>query len=313
MKFETKAYEDWLSKIKKELKTEDLSSFNTTISENIQINPFFGRKPEKTKGNREVKSWKHKIIYQASTIQNSIFLEDLAGGIDYVEIHVNQPDTAWNEVFKDVIFDYIDLVFVLTDRQSTSELKAELAGFDRSFNMVSNKEILQVDAENYIHQLKEGFKQLVDKMDDCEDNDSRMAILNSFRVIRKISAKIIEELAISEAIELLSYNVCKGFGLNPKCVPMHAECLVAFDDVERNYIDVSMKALIAGLANYNAIYIQAASSERTSFHHRISRNVHHLLKEESNLHFSRSAFKGSQQVKLIRDEIAKEVWSFLHR
>lgn len=311
MNFETTAYKDWLSKIKKELKTEDLSSFHTTVSDNVPIDPFFGRKPENAKGNRHTKNWKHKSIYHASTINNKILLEDLAGGIDLVEIHVDQHGTDWTKVFKDVIFDYIELVFYPSNTSSIAGLKEELNVFGRDFQIGKTDHVLELNATNYIDQLKDGFGKLVREMDECSDDNSRMEVLKSFQVHRTISAKIIEELAISEAIELLSYNVCKGFGLNPKNVTMHADCLVAFEDVDRNYIDVSMKALIAALASYDAVYIQSASQDRISFHHRISRNIHHLLKEESNLHFSRSAFKGSQQIKQIRDVIVKEVWSSL--
>ncbi len=311
MKFDLVAYEDWLSKIKKELKKDDLTELHVPISGKISIDPFFGRKPENTEGQRQVKTWKHKAIYLTSKLNNELLLEDLRGGIDCVEIIVDQSNTNWSKAFDNVIFEYIDLRFLVNDADELERTKEELKIFDKDFQISTGEKILQLKAEDYIAELVTGMQKLIQDLDDCMDNEARTDMLSSYRIDRKISAKIIEELAISEAIEILLYNVCKGFGLRPKGILSHAECLPLFEDVERNYIDLSMKALIASLGNYEAIFIAQATDVKASFHHRISRNIHHLLKEESNIHFSRSAFKGAYQIEQIRNKIVHAVWDKL--
>ncbi len=311
MNFDNVSHIEWLNKIKRELKNDDLSGFNVNVSEVLSINPFFGRKSEKSKGIRQFKNWKHKKTYSSNSLNNKLLLEDLAGGINYVEIQVDQLNTDWEKAFNQVIFEYIDIEFIVPNSDFAKSLVEELNVFEKEFIIKLKDRIIQLDASNYVSQLTDGIKEMLRSLDDCENNDLRVELFNAYRINRKVSPKIIEELALSEAIDVLSQNICKGFGLNPKNINCHADCIAMFDDVERNYIDISMKALIAALANYDAIHIDKASDERPSFHHRISRNIHHLLKEESNLHFSRSAFKGADQVREIRNSIAHEVWSNL--
>ncbi len=307
--FESISHDQWLAKIKKELKTEDLGSFHTLVSDHISIDPFFGRKPEQKNGQRIVKSWQHKICIKASSIDNELLLEDLAGGIDYVEIQVDQQGTDWEKAFDGVIFEYIDLEFIIDDKDWMPIIEKELSSFNSDFRLSLSSSILQLDAKDYVAQLTEGFERIIRDLDQFPENEERTAKLKSYRINRLISPKIVEELALAEAIEVLSYNLCKGFGMEIFSIKSHASCMPMFEDVERNYIDLSMKGLIAGLAHYDAIFIDQAHQKKPSFHHRVSRNIHHLLKEESNLVYTRSAFKGAEQITKIRNKIAQAVWN----
>lgn len=311
MNFETISHEAWLEKVKKELKKEELSEMHVSLTPNISIDPFFGRKPANSDGTRIVKDWEHKQIYTASTLSNKTLLEDLAGGINSVEIIVDQSASNWNKILENVIFDYIDLSFLIENKMSTEDLRNELDSLTNEIKILDNNLIFKCNSIDFVEQLKSIFKQIVTLLDNCEDENSRIKLFQQIRIDRVISTKMIAELGISESIEILSYNICKGFGLQYKCLEMHAICLTESDNVEANYIDLSLKALNAALGNYDAIAIDVASKENTSFHHRISRNIHHLMKEEAVLTQSRSAFKGAYQVKEISNKISEEIWSYI--
>jgi len=313
MSFSPISHEKWIEKIKKELKKDDLSSFDVAITPRISVNPFFGRKPKENKGSRVEKDWQNKQVYYSSQLDNKLLIENLVGGINSIEIHVDQIQNDWTTLLKDVIFEYINLSFVIEVELTSDELKRQLSSLDFDPTIIDKKFILRSDDVAFVEQLKEHFTFLINELDSCSTLEERELLFASFRIDRKMSSKMIAEIALSDAIEILSINLCRGFGMKERCLSMHAYCgLESNETLERNYIDLSTKALNAALGNYDAIVIAPASADRASFHHRISRNIHHLLKEESVLHQSRTAYKGAYQVTEISHKIADEIWTFVH-
>lgn len=308
MSFNIIPHDQWLEKIKKELKKEDLSDFQVQLPSNITIDPFFGRKPLDSKGHRIEKPWSHTQQYFSSSLQNKILLEDLAGGINKVEIVVDSTGNDWKKLLNEIIFDYIDLSFILTDSISREDLTSELSVFPSPFPIQHPDYTFTNDAVDFPAQLTQIFQQIINILDNCSSPQDRQEIFQQLRINRKISARTISELAISDTIQILSHNICKGFNMKSQAIQMHAYCQPESDDLEKNYIDLSLKALNAGLAHYDSICIAPASSAKASFHHRISRNIHHLLKEEALLHQSRSAFRGSYQVEQITEKLCQHIW-----
>ena len=316
MSFSTVNHSKWIEKIKKELKKEELSGFNVAITPSISIDPFFGRKPKAAKGNRLEKDWKNKQVYYSSTLDNTILLEDLVGGINTVEIYVDTPRNNWKKLLEEVILEYIQLTFIITDQAGLvkEELVEQLNLVVKNPVIKDRSIIFQSNEVEFVEQLTDHFKAIVALLDQSPSIEERNSLFDTLRIDRKISAKMISELTISDAINIISRNICKGFSMEERCVKMHAFCEVeANETLERNYIDLGSKALNAALASYDAICIAPAAEERASFHHRISRNIHHLLKEEAVLHQSRSAYSGAYQVNEITNVICHKIWKEISR
>ncbi len=316
MSFTAVSHSQWIEKIKKELKKEDLSDFNVAITPSISIDPFFGRKPHKTGGNRIEKDWKNKQVYRSSTLDNTILLEDLVGGINTVEIYVDTAKNNWKKLLEEVIFDYIKLTFIVTDEAhlKKEELVEQLKAVVKDPAIKDRSTIFRSNAVEFVEQLTNHFKAIVALLDQSPSIEERNSFFDSLRIDRKISAKMISELAIADTIDIISRNICRGFSMEERCVKMHAYCEIDTDEtLERSYIDLGSKALNAALASYDAICIAPASEERASFHHRISRNIHHLLKEEAVLHQSRSAYSGAFQVNEITNVISHKIWEGISR
>ena len=319
MDFKTISYEEWIARLQKELKSEDLSKFHVRIDKGLTTDPFFQRNTSGQSGSRVEKIWKAKHVFQGKSVDNHQLLQCLEGGINSIEIYEANEIEDLQTLFKNVFLDYIDLHLHLTN-----ESQIDLDNFVSFFNSLDNSEKFNIyyyptTSNNYnsksdneiVNELSEIFNDIIQEIDQSDNIQSKA---REFRITRYLSKDIIKEIAIRRAISLLWNNTLAGFDLEKIELKVHATCIAEENkELESKYIAISSKGLTAVMAGYESVYIAPASEEKRVFHQRISRNIHHLLSMESFIQKSNEAFKGSYQIERIAKEIAEKCWKNIGR
>lgn len=125
------------------------------------------------------------------------------------------------------------------------------------------------------------------------------------------------EVAKFRAIRLLWNTLLKGYGLNSsRQLHIHAESTrqnKTITDSYNNMLRLTTEAMAASAGGVNSLLIHSYDEhfkEPGEFSKRISRNIQHILNEES--HFSKVSdpAAGSYYIEKLTDIIAKEGWSY---
>ena len=125
------------------------------------------------------------------------------------------------------------------------------------------------------------------------------------------------EIAKFRAIRLLWKTLLKGYGLNSSLeLHIHAETTrqnKTITDSYNNMLRITTEAMAASTGGVNSLIVHPYDEHFNApgdFSKRISRNIQHILNEES--HFSKVSdpAAGSYYIEKLTDTIAKEGWSY---
>ncbi len=83
------------------------------------------------------------------------------------------------------------------------------------------------------------------------------------------------------------------------------------NDVHHNMIAAGSKALSAICGGVDRLIIAPSEKDPTSFYRRISRNIHHILRYESNLETIKDPVKGSYYIETLTRQLVERAWSKL--
>jgi len=131
-----------------------------------------------------------------------------------------------------------------------------------------------------------------------------------YRVYISISTNYLTEIAVLRALRILLLNLWKAFGLDLKQSPkIYAE--LEFDaklDENTNLIVQTSKAVSAVLGGADALSIKSPDTENNVHYRRLSRNIHHILRHESNLHHRVDPLQGSHLLEHLTTQFALKSW-----
>lgn len=328
MAFDKIPHDQWISKVKKELKLDSLSTKQVPISESLTVNPFFEREIISVESTRKEKLWNILFRSSASKVDNAILLDELQGGVNHLRIDHSEEIEDLHDLFDQIEFSFIHATFSYSEAVCTLDIK-DLIEFIESKNAGSYCTII-------INSLDEAMIEMIDNVsikkqfeyeitsedvtaqltwfaEDFIAKNDQLYFENSTVVLSKIiSNNIIQELGIKHAMDVLIQNIDTGYKTHIPPINFHANCYREAEvDLEKQFILLSSKGLTAALASYNSIFIDSSADSSASFNRRISRNIHHLLQMESFIQHSSEAYKGSYQIEKIGEEIAEEVFKKL--
>lgn len=331
MGFTQTTHEEWIAKVRKELKLDDLSAKAQQIDQHLSCDPFFERNPKEIEGFQREKTWKIREVFDAKVNDNSDLLTALQGGVNSLEIinagKINKP----SEFFHDIHLDFIELHLIFESETNDPDQNGLIKYLEKqSAEKKLNVRVVQADVnskhmwnvsrftinadEDITDSLTNTFDDIINYIDEAGNKDHAIHLASKIEIEKVIGPKIIQEIAIRKAIERLWEQVCLGFDINMKTPLLYANCIADKNlELESKYIEQSVKGLSAAISAYDSIYIAPADTSKAEFHNRISRNIHHLLQMESFVQKGYKAYVGSYQIEHLATEIAKKVWKNIGR
>lgn len=142
--------------------------------------------------------------------------------------------------------------------------------------------------------------------------------LDPEKIVRKISFYIsigedyFIEIAKIRALRYLMQNILRNYSLENISINIHAICssnTLSNFDTYNNVLRLTTQAMSAILGGVNSCEIPNFSLQtNTDFTNRISANIQHILRDESNLEQAMNAAEGSYYIDYLCTEIVKKSW-----
>jgi methylmalonyl-CoA mutase len=127
------------------------------------------------------------------------------------------------------------------------------------------------------------------------------------------------EIAKFRALRLLWKNLLNAYGLGDSKAFIHAETTLqnkSSADAHNNMLRSTTEAMAAVTGGADSLTIHpydAAYNQPESFSRRISRNIHHILADESHLDKVNNPADGSYYIESLTSEITEKAWQFFTR
>ena len=344
--FEKADKKDWLLQIEKDLKGKPLSILEKELEEGININSINSAEDINQPLNigRENSIWNFAESFSDKTTNQEI-LESLNRGINEISIpYSNQFQNQLKEVNPDFISinvytnsfedlngitisegaianDVFDRSLQTGENISEDILNNWKSGFLSASTKykkaktlcVDNLHVQEAGATSYL-QIASIFSAFADYLNLLPEDEVIPALNRSFVRIG-LSKNYFLEISKIRALQYLWPNFCKAY-TDKKVNCLYILAQTSTSDLTRvdektNLLRLTTQAISGVLGGANAISIQpfdTLNQTSSALAKRASINIHHLLKEESNLHVVTDAAKGSYFIESLTKEIAEKSW-----
>lgn len=278
--------------------------------------------------NRKSNEWKNcfKIEVKDEIQANLICLKALMQGADCLYFEINGSNTDWNELFKDIQFEYINSKILFLNQNDLD-----------TFN--------QFVGENEIQNITLMMDPLINGF---EKNDSRSVLLNGFE-LQQIGANTWQEIGILlstfheillndgtkfhfhlgigqnyfleiakiRSLKWLCNYLCEIYQISPE---IHFSAEIGFmnkslKDPYTNLLRQTTEAMAAISGGVSEIIIRPyddlSANGSNDFTRRMALNISNILKEESYFDFVKDPLKGSNIIELLTEKITLKAWDFL--
>ncbi len=333
--FSSTSFDEWIEKIKTDLKGKELKSLKKDSLEGVRQMPFSAPLPD-IPGNDEALDMHPKntwdcieiIADKESNAANKHALHALMNGADGLHF-VFQENWDWEEVSKGINFEYISVYLDLS--MCDPDLNEEIFKVCPSLNWISStsKSLGKTCTNNIVKAVNEGamvdtelavalneLKSLIEK-DLAADLNEDEASAKVFALMATNSNHLIEVAKI-RAIKYMYAFMLEKMGVKHDCskflhvysIPQAANKFSK--DVENNLLRMSSELMSTLLGGSDAIGIlpyNLSKEEASMLSYDISRNVSNLLREESYLDKCADPTKGSYYFEELSAKIISKSWS----
>lgn len=319
MKFSCTTKQDWINKIKTDLKTEDLSKIEFHLNDQLSYLPIFNLSDTKDLNVDpflQPKNWKSGIIL--NDYSNEYVLSQLANGVECLKLSLNNNQPLSN-LYKDVVpsIIYTDLNFdnnipdhVLSYFKNNQDcrgclnldLDAELS--NKSFNNFHHYSIRENSTLNLDRSIISIVSDIVKLFENHVDP-------NKIRIEMTMSDDIVRSQVKARTIRILWHNLINHFKLNETnpFLVCHFSQTEENINLETKLIQRTNMAVSSVLAGANIIYFNTVKDERELI--RLSHNISHLLKQESGLDIIQDPLAGSYALERLSVDLASQIWDEL--
>jgi len=351
--------EDWLSKIREDLRHKSVGEMDWDFDDELAISPFVHADDIEI-GSSSIEFDAHWEIAEEFNVidesrANAEILESLNGGCEVILLKVNDiPD--WSILLEGVDLGLIKTYVIPGAEEMTEALIASLDGFLQKMTVnraIHAKSSTQTETTEQTDSIVQRDKtQQAKSHADTTSKSPVVHIRNDKSVIggpahMYIDKTIVEglEQTIQEGIQLISQSYDQD---TVECVVeigdayfveiarlralriLWTNSLRALElekpslfvegrfsqrdmtsDVHHNMIAAGSKALSAICGGVDRLIIAPSETEPTSFHRRISRNIHHILRYESKLDTIKDPVKGSYYIESLTQQLVERAWSKL--
>lgn len=253
-------------------------------------------------------------------------------GLDYISIHFDASKKIdWLKfisIFNEVVPSFCKNPKALLGSidfdpfDKPTEAKMKMA---KSLLMIKNRKsprfkVITLDSSNSYKGDESVVKEvsmLLSKGSDCLANFSTKTnvekVLNAIRFEFSIGLNYYLSIAKIRAFKKLWPLVLKGYRVKniAPFIGAHLHPSTQVENHNTNMIQATtqaMSAVIGGVDHLSILPADKVSKKSTAFGNRIARNIHHLLKMESHLHFVEDPAAGSYFLEELTDQICELAW-----
>lgn len=327
--FEEVSKEEWLSKIREDLRGKDIGEMDWDFDDDLTIRPFVHGDDIKA-GSSDIGFEAHWEIAEEFTVihegdANKEILEALAGGCEIIMLRVKDlPD--WSALLdrvnlgmiKTYVIPGIDemtqaLISSLDDFLQTipdsikqpSDSKAPLVHIRNDKSVIGEPAHLHLD-KTVVVGLAKTIHEGIQLITQPYDHDTVECVV-------EIGDAYFVEIARVRALRILWANSLAALGLDKPTLFVEGRFSNRdmTEDVHHNMISAGSKALSAISGGVDRLIIAHSDPNPTSFHRRISRNIHHILRYESKLDVIEDPVKGAYYIEQLTRQLVESAWSKL--
>lgn len=327
--FEGVSKEEWLSKIRADLRGKSIKEMDWDFDDELTINPF-GHVEDIVAGSSDIDFKAHWEIAEEFNVidekeSNEEILMALAGGCEVLMLRINGlPD--WSILLTDVnlgmiktyvipktdemtqalissLDDYLKDIPEPKDRTNTQE--APLIHIRNDKSVIGGPAHLHPDItviEGLAKTIQEGI-QLITQPHDHSEVECVVEIGDSYFV----------EIARLRALRILWANSLMALDLDGPALFVEGRFSDRdmTGDVHHNMIAAGSKALSAISGGVDRLIIAHSDPNPSTFHRRISRNIHHILRFESKMETIEDPVKGAYYIENLTAQLVEKAWSKL--
>jgi methylmalonyl-CoA mutase len=323
--------EKWRDKIISELKENSNRIHYKNDIEEIEIDiTQAASKSFETNENRNSNEWKNcfRIEVKDEVEANQSCLNALMQGADSLFFEINNSNTNWSKLFKDIQFEYIQTRISIsskTERESFVNFATEnrieqiylvidplAEEFDSNENasfLLNGFELQQIGANTWqeIGVMLSTFHELL-----IHHTNAR-----KFNFHLGIGSNYFLEIAKIRAVKWLVNHLCNLYQIHPE---VHFTAEIGFSnkslkDPHTNLLRQTTEAMAVISGGVSELTIGAYDhlSEKGSndFSRRMALNISNILKEESYFDYVKDPIKGSHIIELLTEQIVLKAWDFL--
>ncbi len=340
---------EWHAKILQDLRGQNIEDLTWEIDDGIELDPFthesdcpisFNLSSFKLPG-----AW--QIGERVDFMDHHQLLSSLRTGINAPEFRINKTlylsDFQTN--FSEVQIEIIDLhfLFSILEKAIVSlqewDQYIELHGANRTLitgSFVTNvseswspwiqtvKEYYQQfpgfrffhieisEGTSLVQSLVKGLNQLYDLYRQCEKEGLDLALIPQLTKIKVFSSmSTVKTICFLRAIRWLA-ALLHEYITNNRSIPFIDVCISNFTDQKHAYhnlIRSTMLGLAAIAGGADRLSFNLESQNNSEFYPRITRNIHHLLQLESNLHSIPDPAAGSLILDSLTEQLAEKAWN----
>jgi len=321
--------EEWLSKIRDDLRGKEVREMDWDFDETLSIKPFV-HADDVRYGSSEIAfnaQWEiaeeFDIIEEA--ISNHEILEALAGGCEVIMLNVKSlPD--WSSLLQGVDLGLIKTYVIPGAEELTQAIIVSLENFlEKSkgkINSGDNSSAPVIHIRNkknviggpaHLHPKKTVVEGLAKTIQEGIQLITQSYDQDTVECVVEIGDTYFIEIARFRALRILWANALAAFGLEKPSLFVEGRFSNRdmSADVHINMIAAGSKALAAISGGVDRLVIAPSDTHPTAFHRRISRNINHILRYESKLDSIDDPVKGSYYIENLTGQLVEQAWSRL--
>jgi len=338
--FEAVSLEEWMAKIKQDLKGKDWEEYFWEIEPGITINPaqFDSEKEYQPIFSRKENFWigQELQIDGNYVLTNDRLLKLLMMGVSSPKLQfanvLTTPD--WLELLNKVEIEYLSLQLHFRNLEmavaSINNLPEEYAGIigdigiigtaNHSFELIhqchkehAGLKCLIVSSSNngFVDQLADVLIQLYALIQQAEHEklDAKI-LLSNLTLELSLGNQLIAEIAKLRAMRLLIELFFHQYKLSTASITYRAivNSEALSNEPELDVIRLTSIALGANLGGVDALNFPVLSKEKKDFFQRITSNIQHLFTLESHLGKVGDPLAGSHFIERLTDQLAGAAW-----
>ena len=329
--FKQPTREKWKEKIIFELKeNSDRVQYKNDIEEiEIDITQVASKSFEIPE-NRISNEWKNcfRIEVKDEVEANQSCLNALMQGADSLYFEINNSNTNWSKLFKDIQFEYIQTRISIsnkTKRESFVKFAAE--NRIKQIDLVVDPLAEEIDSNENASFLINGFELQQIGANTWQEIGVMLSTFHElfiqhtnakkFNFHLGIGSNYFMEIAKIRAVKWLVTHLCNLYQIHPE---VHFSAEIGFSnkslkDPHTNLLRQTTEAMAAISGGVSELTIGAYDhlSEKGSndFSRRMALNISNILKEESYFDYVKDPLKGSNIIELLTEQIVLKAWDFL--
>lgn len=334
---------EWLKRIQKDLKDQDISTLMRSMGE-VNFPPFvhrddLGAPPLPLSRTNKTPGWEIAAYLKIQDIAtaNALAHEELSGGVNALWIDLDRDPGAedLDQLLGGIEISFISLHWNLSGTwgkkdfftwwenkvRTSSPIRHSITLTGEDPSTIGKNALVSFMGEEALSQPENSIEALslwVIGIADFLERQKEEIRSGAVRLVTPVGGNILWEISRLRAIHLLMAHLAKAYHVPDdfyrlETISSQAICRLSPNDHKIATPLIGM-ASVAGGADSICLPVSVnAPSDKMAFHRRIARNVHHLLIQEAGLSKVMDPAAGSFFFETLTEQIAEASWASIQK